>query len=118
MSRANDLLRALLDATPEPPTEATDPAELAAGSERMMAARQAPFDGLRATLEDDPHALGQDDETCALLDRLCERGKRWMAALTCARGATHDRLAAIRHSRRRVRAGTRARVRSGYGFIA
>lgn len=81
-------LRALLDATPEPP-ETSDPDVLLAAFEVMAAARQALVGQLVAPVVEDPDALAM----------LAERERAWFAAIRRAQQTVASQCGAARKLR-------------------
>jgi hypothetical protein len=88
-------LRALCEATGDPPAADADPQEVLTRAGEVVAAREQPLRDLSAALGREPGALRGHPEACALYDRISARAASWDAAMACARHGVGERIRSV-----------------------
>lgn len=90
--RAEELLLALLEATPEPPNAETDVEDLMSAAADCMARREPLFAELQARVAGGERLSAK---MRAQLDELTLRDARWIALMNRARHLLHERRRAV-----------------------
>ncbi|HKE15152.1 MAG TPA: hypothetical protein VKB80_09825 [Kofleriaceae bacterium] len=98
-------LRALCDATEDPPAADADPQEVMTRAAEVVAARELPMRDLAAALAREPGALRGHPEACALYDRIRALAASWDAAMACARHGIGERIRSVARLRGARRSG-------------